>query len=213
MNKLENLNDNVFEQIKFIDKDYKLSNPLLVTPNAKGKILYLGQETNGWFSSHNNFTSARELEKEYDNFFMKAKMPNTLFWKFIRRVTGVNDVANLGDITWGNIFVCGNKDCKGTPLLFDEIKDISVDYLVNLVDILGIEKIIAVVGPKNPYYMVLDTLASLLGWEFNDWPKINKPYVYSDNEKLFYTYHPMYLQKSNNLNKTIDGAKKFIKKR
>ena len=52
MGKLENLNDEVFERIKFIDKDLVLSNPLLVTSNSKGKILYLGQETNTWYGSH-----------------------------------------------------------------------------------------------------------------------------------------------------------------
>ncbi len=213
MNELETLNDKVLEQIKFIDKDCELSNPLLVAPNTKGKTLYLGQETNGWFSSHNKFTSARELEKEYDNFFIKAKMRNTLFWKFIRRVTGVNDVANLGDITWGNTFICGNKDCKGTPSLSNEIKNVSVNYLVNLVNILEIEKIIAVVGPKNPYYTVLNELISSLGWELTDCPQKSNPYVYSDNKKLFYTYHPMYLQRSKNFNKTLNEAKNFVKKR
>lgn len=212
MNRLEDLNDYVLEQIKFIDKDNELSNPLLVTPNAIGKTLYLGQETNGWFGSHDNLISSRKLEREYDNFFMRGKMPKTPFWKFIRSVTNVNDVANNGDITWANLFICGNKDRKGTPVLHDEIKELSVLYLTYLVDILKVDKIIAVVGPKNPYYTVLNMFSSELGWHFNGWPKKTVPYVYSDEEELFYTYHPMYLQISNNYNKTIIEGEKFINK-
>lgn len=213
MNKIEKLNDSVLKQVKFIDKDCVLSSPLLVSANAKGKILYIGQETNGWFSSsNNNNLSARDLEKKYDDFFMNSKMPNTLFWKFIKRVTDAYDVANFGNVTWTNLFVCGNKDRKGTPLLFHKIEKISVDYLANLVDILEIEKILAVVGPNDPYHIVLNVLSTSLGWNLSDSPKKDKPYVYSDNEKIFYTYHPMYLQISNNINKTIDAAKKFVKK-
>lgn len=46
MSKLQDLNDEVLEKVKFIDKDFELSNPLLLTDDAKGKILYMGQETN-----------------------------------------------------------------------------------------------------------------------------------------------------------------------
>lgn len=193
MGKLENLNDEVFERIKFIDKDLVLSNPLLVTSNSKGKILYLGQETNTWCGSHENYNSARELEFEYDNYFLKDKMSNTLFWKYIREVTGYHDVASEGNITWANLFICGNKDCKGTPVLYNDIKDLSVYYLSNVVDILNIDKIISVVGPKNPYYETINKLASELGCIINEYPTIRIPYAYSDNEKIFYTYHPMYL--------------------
>ena len=42
LEKLQTLNDEVLEQIKFIDKDFILSNPLVISPKAKGTILYLG---------------------------------------------------------------------------------------------------------------------------------------------------------------------------
>ncbi|MGN1268945.1 MAG: hypothetical protein ACI4U0_05560 [Candidatus Aphodocola sp.] len=212
MGKLENLNDEVFERIKFIDKDLVLSNPLLVTSNSKGKILYLGQETNTWCGSHENYNSARELEFEYDNYFLNDKMSNTLFWKYIREVTGYHDVARKGNITWANLFICGNKDCKGTPVLYNDIKDLSVYYLSNVVDILNIDKIISVVGPKNPYYEAINRLASELGCIINEYPTIRIPYAYSDNEKIFYTYHPMYLQKSKNFSNVVKVNKEFISK-
>lgn len=212
MIELESLNDEIFEKIKFIDKDFVLSNPLLISPNVSGKILYLGQETNTWCGSHKNFDSARELEKLYDDFFLKNRMPNTLYWKYIREATNCHDVANDGNITWNNIFICSNKDHKGTPVLFNEINDLSVYYLANIIEMLKIEKIISAVGPTNPYYDTLNKLVSQLGWLINDYPTVNEPCVYSDNEKMLYTYHPMYLQKSKNLNRTIEETKKFIYK-
>lgn len=212
MIKLENLNEEILEKVKFIDKDLVLSNPLLISSNVKGKILYLGQETNTWCGSHKDFDSAKELEKLYDDFFLKNRMPNTLYWKYIREATNCCDVANDGNITWNNIFICSNVDRKGTPVLFNEINDLSVYYLANIIDILKIEKIISAVGPKNPYYDTLNMLANELGWSINDYPTVNKPCVYSDNEKILYTYHPMYLQKSKNLDKVIEKTKKFINK-
>lgn len=212
MDKLQALNDNVLEQIKFIDKDFILSNPLVVSPKAKGTTLYLGQETNTWYGSHKDVSSAREIEKHYDYFFLEDNMPNTLYWKFIREITNSHDVANDGNIIWNNLFICSNKECKGTPKLVDEIKNLSIEYLLNIVDIFGIESVISVIGPCNPYYDVLNKFASELGWQINGWPNKNKPIVYSDNKKILYTYHPMYLQKSKNFKFVVEETKKFINK-
>lgn len=209
--KLQTLNDIVLEQIKFIDKDFKLSNPLLISSNVKGSILYLGQETNTWHGSHKDITSARTLEVYYDTSFLGDRISNTPFWRFIRNAAEVHDVGNYGNITWANLFVCSNKDKKGTPVLFDEIKDLSVNYLLNIIDILDIEKIVAVVGPKNPYYDALMSLLGELGWEMEKWPTINKPVVYSDNNKLLYTYHPNSLQRTHNFDDACLEARSFIK--
>lgn len=35
MSKLQDLNDEVLEKVKFIDKDFELSNPLLLTDDVK----------------------------------------------------------------------------------------------------------------------------------------------------------------------------------
>ena len=126
MSKLQTLNDNVLEQIKFIDKDFILSNPLVVSPKASGTTLYLGQETNTWYGSHKDVSYARDLEGHYDYFFLEDNMPNTLYWKFIREATNCHDVANNGNIIWNNLFICSNKECKGTPKLVDEIKNLSI---------------------------------------------------------------------------------------
>lgn len=209
--KLHTLNDSVLEQIKFIDKDYLLSNPLLLSSNPKGKILYLGQETNTWYGSHKDVSSARKIEKHYDYFFLENRMPNKPFWRFIRNAVQTYDVGNEGNITWANLFICSNKDKKGTPILFDKIKDLSVDYLLNVIDILDIEKIIAVVGPKNPYYSVLMSLLGELGWNIEKWPTFFEPVIYSENEKLFYTYHPNNLQRTHNFDDACIKASKFIK--
>lgn len=210
--KLHTLNDSMLEQVKFIDKDYLLSNPLLLSTNANGKILYLGQETNTWYGSHKNVTSARVIEGYYDEFFLGDKMPNKPYWKFIRKVIETYDVGNEGNITWANLFICSNKNRKGMPILYKEISDISINYLLNIIDILGIEKVVAVVGPKDPYYTVLMSLLGELGWKIDGWPTTSESVVYSDNQKLLYTYHPMYLQKSKNLNFAIEKTRKFIYK-
>ncbi len=209
--KLHTLNDSMLEQVKFIDKDFLLSNPLLLSPNANGKILYLGQETNTWYGSHKDVTSARDIEGYYDEFFLGDKMPNKPFWRFIRNAVETYDVGNEGNITWANLFICSNKDKKGTPILFDKINDLSVDYLLNVIDILDIEKIIAVIGPKNPYYSVLMNLLGELGWKIEKWPTFSEPVVYSENEKLFYTYHPNSLQRTHNFDDVCIKASEFIK--
>ena len=59
MSKLQDLND----EVQFIDKDFELSNPLLLTDDVKGKILYMGQETNTWWGSHKDFSSLKEFIK------------------------------------------------------------------------------------------------------------------------------------------------------
>ena len=63
MSKLQDLNDEVLEKVKFIDKDFELSNPLLLTDDVKGKILYMGQETNNWWGSHKDFSSLKKFIK------------------------------------------------------------------------------------------------------------------------------------------------------
>lgn len=212
MSKLQDLNDEVLEQIKFIDKDFELSNPLLLTDNIPGKILYVGQETNTWQGSHKYFSSARELEKRYDDYFLKDKMSNREFWRFIRNATECHDVANDGNIVWSNLFICSKEKEKGTPNLHQEIKDLSVNYLLNVIDYLKIEKIVTVVGPKNPYYTVLMQLISEMNWNVQSWPTLENPVIYSDNEKLFYTYHPNYLNRKHKIDDVTNELKNFIKK-
>ena len=65
---------------------------------------------------------------------------------------------------------------------------------------------------KNPYYEAINKLASELECIINEYPTIRIPYAYSDNEKIFYTYHPMYLQKSKNFSKVVKVNKEFISK-
>ena len=59
MSKLQDLSD----EVQFIDKDFELSNPLLLTDDVKGKILYMGQETNTWWGSHKGFSSLKKFIK------------------------------------------------------------------------------------------------------------------------------------------------------
>ncbi len=209
--KLHTLNDNILEQVKFTDKDYLLSNPLLVSPNANGKILYLGQEANTWYGSHKEITSARVVESYYDEFFLGDKMPNKPFWRFIRNSADIHDVGNEGNISWANLFICSNKDRKGKPKLYNEISGISINYLLNIIDILGIEKVVAVVGPNDPYYTVLMSLLGELGWKIDSWPTTSKTVVYSDNKKVFYTYHTNRLQRTHKFDDVCISVSKFIK--
>lgn len=211
MSKLEDLNDEVLEKIKFIDKDFELSCPLLLTDQVKGEIFYVGQETNTWQGSHKNLISARNLEKQYNEYFLGDRMSEREFWRFIRKSTDCHDVANKGNITWSNLFICSKVNEKGTPRLHEEIKDISINYLLNIIDYLNIKKVIAVVGPKNPYYSVLMQLIGELGWKVNNWPTKNVPVVYSDNQKLLYTYHPNYLNRIHKFDETSCFTKEFIK--
>lgn len=211
MEKLELINDRVLEQIKFIDKDEVLANPLLISKNATSKVLYLGQETNTWYGKNKDMDSARTLEKYYDDYFLGNKMSNVLFWRYIREVLGKHNVSE--DVTWANLFVASNHDRKGTPVIHDKISDISLEYLLNIIDIFEMEKIIAIVGPRNPYYNLLNKLSLELGYGQLKWPSKANPVVYSDNEKILYTYHPIALNRLGNLIPSENEAKKFISKK
>lgn len=71
---------------------------------------------------------------------------------------------------------------------------------------------VSVVGPSNPYYDALLKLMGELGWEVQGWPTLSSPVIYSDNKKLFYTYHPNYLRRSGKTQEVSSSLKEFIKR-
>lgn len=61
-------------------------------------------------------------------------------------------------MTLGNDFICGNKSEKGILIIFKNITDISINYLLNIIDYFKIEKIIVTLGPLEPYYNCINGL-------------------------------------------------------
>ena len=129
-----------------------------------------------------------------------------------KKSVSCHDVANQGKHNIVKSFVCSNAHKKGTPSLHEEIKELSVNYLLNVIDYLGIEKIVSVVGPSNPCYDTLLKLMGELGWEVQGWPTLSSPVIYSDNKKIFYTYHPNYLRRSGKTQEVSSSLKEFIKR-
>jgi hypothetical protein len=68
MNKIESFNEYAFNKLKSMSDMDDVANPLLVSPKCNGNIMYIGQETNGWYDSiaKTNY-SCEFLTDNYEN--------------------------------------------------------------------------------------------------------------------------------------------------
>lgn len=219
MNKLTEHNEEILEKYKkLIEDEYMdLSSPLLVSSNTeylsglKRKIMYIGQETNGWVNYKKGLGEipSKKLEEEYYD-FLKNKTYKSPFWKFIKECLE-NDVIDK-EIIWSNIFICGNKIGYGKPARHEKLLDMSKENLVFLNDFFNPEYTIFVCGPTSPYYVVVDSFlkykdSNLLG----KYPSIDSPVIYDDKKNIIWTYHPEYLRRKDLYEETKEKVKKIIK--
>ena len=101
-NKLHIFNEKIYEKCNLLKNKDELACPLLVSSNnqylekineSKQKILYIGQETNGWVNyDDNNEFMVNEIEKVYYDFMMKSDY-NKPFWQFIKSIIGKTRVV------------------------------------------------------------------------------------------------------------------------
>ena len=164
----------------------ELSKPLLVSPKltSKKEVLYIGKETNTWYDDEDLVM----LEQRYYD-FMKNNARNRDFWKFIKSMYSVDQVL------WNNTFICGKKDTLGLTPYYEDIYQMSVDYLVYLYKYFKPNKTIIACGPNNPYYRVVEAFckevnSNLVGL----YPTSKEPIVSDYNLNIHYTYHPKYLK-------------------
>lgn len=192
-------NQNIFDFYNNLSHKDEMAKPLLVSPDwiDNKKILYIGQETNGWC----NQNSVNELEKYYYN-FMKNNHYYTNFWSFIKGFT------SLDNVVWNNTLICGKRDSSGLTPYYQDIEKISLEYLLFLYEKVKPEKTIIVAGPNNPYYEIINTFNKKIGSSIvNKYPTSRQPIVADDNNGIYYSYHPRHLC----LSKMTDSVRNSIK--
>ena len=191
--------------------DYKLSNPLLVSSDIEymkklkesKKIMYIGQETNGWELNPN----INELEECYLN-FLKNGASNREFWKFLKQLRN-KDNNDLTDIIWSNALICGKYERKGTPVVTDLLQAESLKNLIYLYNYFKPDITVIVAGPHNPYYEVITEFLKQINSSISSLYPNSKEILISDELKnIHYTYHPNYLNRRGKLlelSKTINS--------
>lgn len=198
--RLHEYNEEILNTYNRLDCKEELTKPLLVSPElVYGRnVLYIGKEPNGW----SNKTNLYDLENDYYNFMINGAL-NTNFWRYIKDITDINNVV------WNNAFICGDSKDMGLTPYYELIKDMSIDYLIFLYNIIKPQKTIIVSGPNCPYYDVINEFNKAINSNIVDnYPTVRNPIVYDENKGIYYTYHPKYLS----LSKKTEYTKNIIKK-
>ena len=215
MNNLRLLNENIYEQYKNLNNIEELSSPLLVSSKRylenikEHPIMYIGQETNEWVNEDDiALHSIDDIENNYDSFLIDYKTSKSIYWQFIKDILST-DYDNLHkDIVWINTLLCGKRYGKGHPIVNEELKKLSLNYLLFLYDYFDSKYVINVSGPNNPYYDITDKFLKEIGISM-DYPSSNNPIIIKDN--YIWTYHPMYLRQSKNEEYVKEKIKELTK--
>lgn len=207
MNRLKQENLKIYEYFQNID-DKNLSSPLLVSSEFifnedDPKIMYIGKETNTWCNQEEEKT-LEELETCYLDFLNSLSCKKYPFWRFIQNIEG-----SLENVLWTNALLCGKRKEKGTPEVSEEIKELSVSYLTFLYYYFLPDKIVIVSGNCNPYYEVITKFLDQIGARIDGYPTKDQPVITNEDETIFWTFHPQYLQMSGQ----IKNVEKYVKQK
>ena len=210
--KLKEFNAYIYDEYLNFRNIEELSCPLLVSSHRyenivnNNPILYIGEETNGWVNDVSNNT-LENIEQHYDEFLIDFNTSKTIFWQFIKNVLNT-DYNNLcKNIIWANTLIVGKKHGKGSPILDDNIKRLSLEYLLFLQDYFKPRAIINVSGNNCPYYNITKTFLETNNIDV-EYPSFNNPVNINNN--YIWTYHPQYLRMSKNEEFVLNKIKKKI---
>lgn len=194
MKDLHLYNLEVLDKLIKLNRD-DLSNPLLISPQiGNRKIMYIGKETNGWYDEE--YQTVDSIEEKYADFLLN-RTNGRPFWKFIKTLTSVENVL------WCNALLVGRRHVMGTPSVNEEIKTLSSSYLKFAYDLFQPETVIIACGHDYPYYDIITDFVNHIGWQPEGSLSKDNP-VLSNNDNLFWTYHPKYLSHSKNTNKVLE---------
>ena len=217
---LSDKNQEVISKFMKLEHVDEFSSPLLVTTNpcylegikkAPVKILYIGQEVNTWGNSLKHLRlDAKQLEEIYYQFFCLNYATNKDFWKAARSFIEVEKQDLSKYIIWNNALIAGRKDAKGAPAHAQELMNISVDYLTYLINYFEPDLIVTVVGPKDPYYQVLSQLFKNCNIKITGYPTSKNPLIISEDNRLYWTYHPNYLNRIASKKEILETIKKAV---
>lgn len=215
MNELHIFNEKTYEKYKLIRNVDELSCPLLVSSNENylnnlnKKILYIGQETNGWLNDYENKEySINEIENTYYDFIYRGTN-DKLFWSFIKNIIG-NDNTLINNIIWNNTLIAGKKVGVGCPNSYPELQKLSLEYLLFLYNYFNPEAVILVNGPNNPYYDVTINFLKQINSNINKYPTLDNSLIIDETKNIFWTYHPSYQNRKNMTEKNKQLIKKII---
>lgn len=209
MNKIESFNEYAFNKLKGMENMEDIANPLLVSPKCNGNIMYIGQETNGWYGSiAKTDYSCEFLTYNYEN-YLNGKVRKTPFWNFIKDIYGEEFYK---DVVWTNSLIVGKACGKGVPTDYERFIDLSVENLLTIYEYFGIDKIICTGGPYNPYKKICKMFFDEIGKNIDMSLNVKDGVIYSDDQKVLYTYHPQYLKQAKIYNKVLESAKEIMTK-
>lgn len=210
MNKLSDFNKYLLDKYNEIDYKDSLACPLLVSSNPEfkqnleRKIMYIGQENNGWVNYNKiecQYTQKLIEDRYYE--FLQNGAASTEFWQFISKVLSVSREQLINKIIWNNTLIAGKRYEIGPPDCDNKLKDLSLENLLFLYEYFNPEYTIFVNGPNNPYYdITIKFLKEIKSKLQDNYPKLDKPLLVDDDKKIIWTYHPNY-QKRKSLHKEI----------
>lgn len=217
MNKLDKLNEYIYEEYKKLPNRGELSLPLLISStedyvdNLKRKILYIGQETNTWMNSHDiNYLPDKKIVETCYYEFLKRGACNKNFWMFIKHLLNVNNSELVSNVIWNNVFLVGNRTRIGHPDSNEKIENLSFEYLFEITKIFNPINIVLVCGPTNPYYRVVTKYLKEINSSLaHTRPSTNNLVV--NDDRVIWTYHPGYQNRIGESEKILKKVKKLIK--
>ncbi len=207
-------NKKVFD--KYMKLDYeKMSCPLLVSTkeeyikNLQEPILYIGQETYTWLNYDNKFSYSIDIiEDNYYNFLKNGNFHMNTFWNFLTHSTGISKEQFINRIIWGNCYICGKKYDKGLTEYYSDIKEISIEYLINLYEELKPKLTLFACGNKEEYYSIVQEFIKYTkGYNIDKVSKQNEIIITDD---IIYTYHPNNLRFSKDYHDIKQKIKSLI---
>lgn len=215
---LKQTNNFITEQFSYYDFKEEISRPLLVTTDesykmsVQNKILYIGQETNGWGNHDVDFSDIEEerkyIENIYYNFLYNRCATKKTFWQFIKQTLEIDRTELKDNIIWSNAFIAGKCNSKGLTEYHAEIDELSVKYLTFLYEYFEPKATIIVSGPKTAYASNIEAFLKSIGKEID---RPNTEQLLTHDQDIFWTYHPNYLNFNSRKNEISEKIKQFVK--
>lgn len=215
---LREFNIEIAEEFKKLPHHEEFSEPLLISSDpyyiqaieeTNLKVMYIGQEVNTWGNSKSEELryDAKRLEKEYYDFFNVYHGTGKDFWKFYLSFTNDERQHILRHLIWNNALIAGKRGEKGTPEHAKELIELSIKYLTYIVNYFKPDFIIIVVGPSDPYYTVINGVLKNVNINIDGYPTSKKPLLISEDKRVFWTYHPNYLNRISSKKEILETIK------
>ncbi len=196
------------------DSDYGPFIPFVWEPNytsADKKIIFIGQQTNGW-------TSLKEaVEKEHNveylssmsKDFKHAENYNSPFWYFIH---SINEKFNSNRLAfyWTNLFKTESKNYQPGENIMPKTKE-HLDTLSEEIKILDPDMAVFLTGPLYDQHLEYSLPETSLSPFFKDIPERHMASVEGLDCKAIRTYHPAYLRRRKIFDDHLEKTVEFLK--